>query len=186
MSRIGITGNPGVGKHTITNLLTEKIKDSKIVDINKIIISNRTFNFETSEADLKKTRELLKELVNSNENLIVVGHLLPYVLKKNELDFIVILRRSPYSLLETYKERKYSAKKIHENIVSEILGICFYDALRTFVTNKISEIDTTHINPVDSVKKIIYTYDYKSERQIGIIDWLDLIYKNGDAKRFLM
>ena len=186
MSRIGITGNPGVGKHTITTLLSEKIKRSKIIDINKIIISNKTFNFETSEADLKKTRELLKELVNSNENLIVVGHLLPYVLKKNELDFIVILRRSPYSLLETYKKRKYSTKKIHENIVSEILVICFYDALRTFGTKKISEIDTTRINPVDSVKKIIYTYDYKSERQIGIIDWLDLVYKNGDAKRFLM
>ena len=89
-------------------------------------------------------------------------------------------------MLETYKKRKYSTKKIHENIISEILGICFYDTLRTFGTKKISEIDTTHNDPEDSVKKIIYTYDYKSERQIGIIDWLDLIYKNGDAKRFLM
>ncbi|HET7644057.1 MAG TPA: AAA family ATPase [Nitrososphaeraceae archaeon] len=186
MPRIGITGNPGVGKHTITNLLTEKIKCSKIIDINKIIISNKAFNFETFDADLKKTRELLKGLINNNDNLIIVGHLLPYVIKRNELDFIVILRRSPYSLLETYKKRKYSTKKIHENIVSEILGICFYDTLRTFGTKKISEIDTTYNDPEDSVKKIIYTYDYKSERQIGIIDWLDLVYKNGDAKRFLM
>ncbi len=54
MARIGITGNPGVGKHTVTDLLSKKIKNSKIIDINKLIISNQAFNFETFEADLKK------------------------------------------------------------------------------------------------------------------------------------
>jgi adenylate kinase len=81
MIRIGITGNPGVGKHTIADLLSKKIKNSKIIDINKIIISNQALNIETFEADLKKTRLfLLKELIN--DNVIVVGHLLPYVIKK--------------------------------------------------------------------------------------------------------
>src|SRR5688500_17490962 len=92
MIRIVITSNPGVGKHTIADLLSKKIKNSKIIDINKIIISNQAFNYETFEADLKKTRLfLLKELIN--DNVIVVGHLLPYVIKRNELDFIAILDR---------------------------------------------------------------------------------------------
>ncbi len=186
MARIGITGNPGVGKHTVTDLLSKKIKNSKIIDINKIIISNQAFNLETFEADLKKTRSfLLKELINDNDNVIIVGHLLPYIIKRNELDFIAILRRSPYSLIEIYKKRKYSNKKIHENIISEILGICFYDTLKVFGKKKISEIDTTFDDPEESVKKIIYNYDYKSKRQIGVVDWLDLIYKNGDAEKFL-
>jgi adenylate kinase len=186
MARIGITGNPGVGKHTVTDLLSKKIKNSKIIDINKIIISNQAFNLETFEADLKKTRSfLLKELINDNDNVIIVGHLLPYIIKRNELDFIAILRRSPYSLIEIYKKRKYSNKKIHENIISEILGICFYDNLKVFGKKKISEIDTTFDDPEESVKKIIYNYDYKSKRQIGVVDWLDLIYKNGDAEKFL-
>ena len=186
MARIGITGNPGVGKHTVTDLLSKKIKNSKIIDINKIIISNQAFNLETFEADLKKTKSfLLKELINDNDNVIIVGHLLPYIIKRNELDFIAILRRSPYSLIEIYKKRKYSNKKIHENIISEILGICFYDNLKVFGKKKISEIDTTFDDPEESVKKIIYNYDYKSKRQIGVVDWLDLIYKNGDAEKFL-
>ena len=185
MARIGITGNPGVGKHTVTDLLSKKIKNSKIIDINKIIISNKAFNVETFEADLKKTRSfLLRELIN-NDNVIIVGHLLPYLLKRNELDFIVILRRSPYSLIKVYKKRKYSNKKIKENIICEILGICFYDTLKVFGKKKISEIDTTCDNPEESVKKIIYNYDYKSRRQIGLVDWLDLIYKNRDVEKFL-
>jgi adenylate kinase len=184
MIRIGITGNPGVGKHTIADMLSKKIKNSKIIDINKIIISNQAFNYETFEADLKKTRLfLLKELIN--DNVIVVGHLLPYVIKRNELDFIAILRKSPYSLIDVYEKRKYSNKKLQENILCEILGICFYDTLKVFGKKKISEIDTTCDNPEESVKKIIYNYDYKSKRQIGLVDWLDLIYKNRDVEKFL-
>src|ERR671911_666492 len=103
MARIGITGNPGVGKHTVTNLLSKKIKNNKI---------------------------------------------------------------------------------IHENLLSEILGICFYDSLKVFGKKKISEIDTTYDDPEESVKKIIHHYDYKLKRQIGLVDWLDLIYRTGDAKKF--
>ena len=184
MIRIGITGNPGVGKHTIADLLSKKIKNSKIIDINKIIISNQAFNYETFEADLKKTRLfLLKELIN--DNVIVVGHLLPYVIKRNELDFIAILRKSPYSLIDVYEKRKYSHKKLQENVLCEILGISFYDTLKVFGKLKISEIDTTSNDPEESVKKIIYHYDYKSKRQIGLVDWLDVISKNGDNRKFL-
>ena len=184
MIRIGITGNPGVGKHTIADLLSKKIKNSKIIDINKIILSNQAFNDETYEADLKKTRLfLLKELIN--DNVIVVGHLLPYVIKRNELDFIAILRKSPYSLIDVYKKRKYSKKKLQENILCEILGICFYDTLKVFGKPKISEIDTTCNDPEESVKKIICNYDHKSKRQIGLVDWLDVIYKSGDNRKFL-
>jgi adenylate kinase len=191
MRRIGITGNPGVGKHTVTDLLSKKINNNnnnKVIDINKIVISNQAFDFETFEADLKKTRLLLlKEMRVNNDydNLIIVGHLLPYIIKRNELDFVVVLRRSPYSLIEIYKKRKYSNKKVQENILCEILGICFYDALKVFGKKKLSEIDTTCDDPEESVKKIIYNYDYKLKRQIGQVDWLGLIYINGDAKKFL-
>ena len=189
MTRIGITGNPGVGKHTLTDLLSKKLKNNnKIIDINKIIISNQALDVETFEVDLKKTRLLLlKEMSINNDydNLIIVGHLLPYVVKKNELDFVAVLRRSPYTLIETYNKRKYSNKKAQENILCEILGICFYDTLKVFGKRKISEIDTTYDDPEQLVKKIIFNYDYKLKRQIGQIDWLELIYKNGDAKKFL-
>lgn len=184
MIRIGITGNPGVGKHTIADLLSKKIKNSKIIDINKIILSNQALNYDTYEADLKKTRLfLLKELIN--DNVIVVGHLLPYVIKRNELDFIAILRKSPYSLIDVYEKRKYSKKKLQENILSEILGICFYDTLKVFGKPKISEIDTTSNDTEELVKKIICNYDHKSKRQIGLVDWLEVIYKNGDNRKFL-
>lgn len=63
MTKIGITGNPGVGKHTVSKLLSKKMNLS-IVDINQIIISNNTFitknDFKLIEVDLHKTRQLIR------------------------------------------------------------------------------------------------------------------------------
>jgi len=88
-------------------------------------------------------------------------------------------------LIDVYEKRKYSKKKLQENILSEILGICFYDTLKVFGKLKISEIDTTSNDTEELVKKIICNYDHKSKRQIGLVDWLDVIYKNGDNRKFL-
>lgn len=62
MTKIGITGNPGVGKHTITKLLSKKM-DVEIVDINHIIISNNTFikkNDLVIDIDIKKLRQVIR------------------------------------------------------------------------------------------------------------------------------
>lgn len=64
MIKIGITGNPGVGKHTISKLLSKKM-DLAIVDINNIIISNNTFIKKNDLAididiDIQKLRQLMR------------------------------------------------------------------------------------------------------------------------------
>ena len=184
MTKIGISGTPGVGKHTVSKLLSKK-EGLDIIDINKLIISNDFFTKNSgTEIELKKTREFIKNYVR-NKNIIVVGHLLPYLIRKRELDFVVILRRSPYSLIEEYKRRNYSIEKTQENIASEILGICFYDAMKVFGKKKISEIDTTESTPEETMRNIIFSYENKSKRNMANIDWFEVIYKNGDFQRFL-
>jgi adenylate kinase len=62
MTKIGITGNPGVGKHTISKLLSKKM-DLAIVDINNIIISNNAFikkNDLKIDVDIQKLRQLVR------------------------------------------------------------------------------------------------------------------------------
>ena len=62
MIKIGITGNPGVGKHTISKILSKKM-DLVIVDINNIVISNNTFikkNDLPIDIDIQKLRQLMR------------------------------------------------------------------------------------------------------------------------------
>jgi adenylate kinase len=187
--RLAITGNPGVGKHTSTRFLCEKLGDPKIIDINKIIIDNNAFllNYDQygKEVDIKKTLKLLRDELKNKGDLVIIGHLVPYVLKPDEIDLVVVMRRSPYEIIKTFKDRGYSPDKIRENVASEILGISFYDALKTFGKGKVMEFDATGKTPQQSAEEMASLLQGKLKHKIGMVDWLSLVYEKGDIQKFL-
>ncbi len=138
---IVITGNPGVGKHTITKKISE-ILNFPIVDINIVAKDLELYekNENTNDVDTQKLAKILRDR-KLNEK-IVVGHLAPYVLEKNQVKIIIILRRNPYELESVYKERNYSEIKIKENTGSEILGIITHDTIEKF-EEKAFQIDVS-------------------------------------------
>jgi adenylate kinase len=187
--RLAITGNPGVGKHTSTRFLCEKLEGLKIIDINKIIIDNNAFlpndDEYGKEVDIKKTLKLMRYELKNGGDLVIIGHLVPYVLKPDGIDLVVVMRRSPYEIIKTFEDREYSPEKIRENIASEILGISFYDALKTFGKNKVIEFDATGKTPQQSAEEIVSLLQNKLNHKIGMVDWLSLVYEKGDVQKFL-
>jgi adenylate kinase len=190
MTRLVISGNPGVGKHSTAKLIINKISGAKILDINKIAIEFNTILKKDSkygiDVNIKKLNRIMAHKLKSEESahLIVIGHLAPYVLKSSQIDLAVILRRSPYKLVTTFRKRKYPIEKIRENVASEILGVSFYDALQTFGRDKITELDTTNKVPEDVAQDIILFLEGKKTRKIDAPDWLSLIYEKGDLNKF--
>lgn len=176
-----ITGNPGVGKHTIAKSVA-KILNYKILDINKIALEFGTYekNDESLDVDIKKLQNILKNKIK--EKSIVVGHLAPYVLTKKQVKKAIILRKNPYKLISLYKKRRYSAKKIAENLGSEILGIIAHDCMKKFGKNKSHQLDTTSKSVSQITKIIIKSIDGKFENDK--VDWLSLITKKNDLKKF--
>ena len=187
--RLAITGNPGVGKHTSTRFLCEKLEGLKIIDINKIIIDNNAFLLNDEEygkeVDIKKTLKLMRYELKNGGDLVIIGHLVPYVLKPDGIDLVVVMRRSPYEIIKTFEDREYSPEKIRENIASEILGISFYDALKIFGKNKVIEFDATGKTPQQSAEEIVSLLQNKLNHKIGMVDWLPLVYEKGDVQKFL-
>ena len=112
---IVITGNPGVGKHTVAAKLAQKL-DLSIIDLNKTAIESKVFekNGSTLDVNVKKLAKIVKKITTKNS--LVVGHLAPYVLDKKQVNSVIVLRKNPYKLVPIYKKRKYSQKKIIENI----------------------------------------------------------------------
>ncbi|NNL58054.1 MAG: AAA family ATPase, partial [Nitrosopumilus sp.] len=104
---IVITGNPGVGKHTVAEKIAQRLK-LDIIDINKIAKESGLFeeNKDVKDVDTDKLKKILGQK-NLNSNLIV-GHLAPYVLDKKQVRIMIVLRKSPYDLIAVYKNRKYS------------------------------------------------------------------------------
>ena len=177
-----ITGNPGVGKHTIANLLQEQDKSFEMLDISKFAIE-KNFGEQVEdgiEIDTGKLTDEIKKVVL--EKSLIVGHLAPYVFGETGIDLVIVLRKNPYDLLEIYKERKYQDSKIKENVGSEILGVIANDAIKSFGKKKTFEVDTTEKTPeavLIEVNEII-----KNKKGGDIVDWLSLVAEKNDMSRF--
>jgi len=176
-----ITGNPGVGKHTVSRILAKKF-NYKILDINKIALKslNLKKSSGTVDVDAKKLKNIIKKIITKKS--LVVGHLAPYVLTKSQTKAVIVLRRNPYNLISVYKKRKYTHQKMIENLDGEILGVIAYDSIKKFGKNKVYQIDATKKPLAMIVKKIqsIFENDFKQDK----VDWLTLVVHKNDLKKF--
>lgn len=177
-----ITGNPGVGKHTTTDLFVKQDSSYQIIDINKFAIEGSFGNkvedgFEVNTIELKD--EIKKKV---SDKSIIVGHLAPYVLDDSDIDLAIVLRKNPYDLIDIYKKRDYQESKIKQNAGSEVLGVIANDAIASFGKEKTFEIDTTTKTPeriVEEINGII-----KNKEGGDIIDWLTIIEERKEFGRF--
>jgi adenylate kinase len=177
-----ITGNPGVGKHTIADLFVKQNSSYQIFDINKFAIE-KGFGEQTEdgiEVDTKKLKNEIQKL-NLNKSLIV-GHLAPYVLDESNIGFVIILRKNPYELIKIYEKRKYQNSKIKENAGSEVLGVIANDSITSFGKKKSFEVNATDKTPEIILKKI---QDIINNQENGdIVDWLKLIEEKNEMSKF--
>ena len=177
---IVITGNPGVGKHTITEEIAKKLELS-ILDINSIAKDAGLFekNKDTYDVDTAKLEKILEQKIS--EKKVIVGHLAPYVLDKNKVKIVIVLRRDPYDLISVYKERRYSDEKSKENLGSEVLGIIAHDTISKF-QEKAFQINTSGKSIREVVEKVMTLISSNEGNEE--VDWLDLITKKNDLKKF--
>ena len=177
-----ITGNPGVGKHTIAELFLKHDTSYQILDINRFAIENgfgEKINGDI-EVDTTKLKNKIQKL-NLNK-LLIVGHLAPYVLDKSNIDLVIILRKNPYNLIEIYKERNYQNSKIKQNAGSEILGVIANDSILSFGKEKSYEINTTNKTPKIILEDILNIINNKKGGDI--VDWLRLVEEKKEIDKF--
>lgn len=174
-----ITGNPGVGKHTIARELSKRTK-FQIFDLNEVAKENnlleRTDN--TNDVDVQKLESIITSL--SINKSIIVGHLAPYCIPKNMVRIAFVLRRNPYDLYEIYRSRNYDLKKIRENQGAEILGVIAFDSLEKF--DNVIQIDCSSKQVPEIVEIILNVLDGKNYNDF--VDWLEMTAVKKDFKTF--
>lgn len=139
--KIIITGTPGVGKTTVAKLLAKKTR-LKYFSANSYLRKNE--GIKKHVANLKKLLPLKKI------RGIIEGHLCCEVKLYKK---IFVLRLDPKILEKRLKKRKYSRKKIHDNVLSEILDYCLIVSEKKY--DKVIQINCTRKTSEKIVKEIL-------------------------------
>lgn len=177
---IVITGNPGVGKHTIV----DKIKDVigiPVLDINEFakecgLLEKKE---DTNDVDVEKLAKKIQEKITTPH--IIVGHLAPYSVYGIPIKVVILLRRNPKELASVYKQRGYNEKKIKDNLGSEVLGIIANDTMNNIKDQKIIQVDVSGKDISDVAQIVLDVVNGKQESQQ--IDWLGAL-KDSELKDY--
>tara|TARA_Y100000310_G_C20655296_1_gene801670 strand:- start:430 stop:906 length:477 start_codon:yes stop_codon:yes gene_type:complete len=130
MTVIVVSGSVAVGKEKLAKYLAKKLKYFRL-DLSKyykdISVGYNSIK-KCYDVDLRKFEKLIKEKVKENDKIIVDSHI-AHLLPKKMVDLCIILTCSNLKKLQKNLERKkYSKKKVRENLDTEIFQVCLVEA----------------------------------------------------------
>ncbi|MDP3639981.1 MAG: adenylate kinase family protein [Nanoarchaeota archaeon] len=128
---IAISGTPGTGKTTLAAFLSKALGFSRI-DLHehyKAVATKYDRKKQCYVVDIRKVAALVrKEKREASRGIIIDSHI-SHLLPRRLIDLCIVLTCSDLKVLEKrLKKRKYSRKKIRENLDAEIFQVCWLEA----------------------------------------------------------
>jgi len=139
-----ISGTPGTGKTTLAKLLARKLNFKHLTL--KLLLKKLSEGYDRKKQcyvinTKKLNQEVTKIIKQSKKPIIISSHLIHHLPKKLVNLCIITKCSNLKTLKQRLKARKYSKKKIEENLQCEIFDICLQEAKKK--KHKILIIDTS-------------------------------------------
>lgn len=184
--RVAVTGTPGTGKSTATDLVES---DLDVIHLNDLVKDEELYT-EVDEArdsvvaDLQAVREYLADeddvhetdgLVSQPEpehgsgDVIIDSHLAHLI----DADRVVVLRCHPDDIVARLTERGESRKKAEENAEAESLDVILSEAVNIHGLETVYEIDTTDRTPEEVAREIERVIEGSREPSAGDVDFME-------------
>lgn len=169
---IGLTGSPATGKKSVGKALAALLH-YPWTDLNALATESEAV-LGQDERGIIVDPHLLARVAHRSapRQCVFAGHLLPAIFRPNELRLVAVLRCAPDELERRYEQRGYKPRKIHENVLAEILGICLHEAVQRFGRHCVAEFDTTARTPNSVAAQIRTVARGQQSSPPGRIDWL--------------
>jgi len=176
-----ITGTPGVGKTTVSSILTEKL-GAYFISINELvdekhlytgIDEERGYKIVDLDALFSEMDEIIEKIDGPDNYIIIEGHL-SHLFEKSDL--VIVLRANPDVLQDRMKTKGWKTAKIRENIEAEAIDVCSYEAFEIH-GDSVNELDTSDIPPEKVVDLIIDVINGNKRFPVGSVDFLEYLGK---------
>ncbi|MDR0318943.1 MAG: adenylate kinase family protein [Nitrososphaerota archaeon] len=186
-----IVGTPCVGKTTVAKQLADRLGALyvNLTDYAKCngLIFGEDIERCTSIVDEERMRQALRGVIVGYEGSVVVdGHFAASVVSSEFSTCVFVLRRNPVELKEYMKREGFSENKLCENLLAEILDVCFIEAM-TAQAGKVCEVDITG-KSVEQVLDELYTFILAEKKQFSkgsIVDWLGFLEREGLLSQYI-
>lgn len=141
---VSITGTPGTGKTEVARILAEYLQ-WRFVDLNELAKKKDLLKGydKKRKCDIVDLRGLGREVkaLAEKESLVIESH----YAHDMPCDMVFVLRASPNELRHRLEKKGWDKEKIEENVMCEIMDVCFQEALEK--GRKAVNIDTTGKKP---------------------------------------
>ena len=186
-----VTGTPCVGKTTVARRLSKKL-DALYVNLTEFaakenLAIGQDEERKTTIINEDKTRQKLGEIIGASEknDIIIDGHYAAAVVPKSYVTHIFVLRRNPMELRGFMEKCGFRGPKLWENLASEILDVCLFEALNIYEKEKICELDLTGKTVESVVTEVLAVLESRKKCRAGYIDWLGMLEAQGVLDDYL-
>ncbi len=135
--RVAVTGTPGVGKTTATELLDT---DLDVVHLNDLVRrEGLTEGTDTERDSLVVDLEAVSDRLGGRDDVLVESHVAHHL----DVDRVIVLRCRPETLEARLLDRGETDAKAAENAEAEALDVILSEAADRHGLGSVYEIDTT-------------------------------------------
>jgi len=167
--RVAVTGTPGTGKTTATELLAS---DFEVVHLNEVIRDQELTTGHDDERDtLVADLDAVESWLGDREDVVVESHLA----HEFDADRVVVLRCAPEVIERRLRERGESAESARENAESEALDVILGHAVQNHGEDSVYEIETTDRSPESVAAAIEAVIAGEREPSAGTVDYTDYL-----------
>lgn len=184
-----VVGTPGVGKTSISNILASRLTGLHI-DLTKLVkdeelSSGYNSRHNTLLVDVVKVRQKVEEMLKKRSGYIIVeGHFAMDIVASEDVSLAFVLRRNPWELRLTLRERGFEEKKVIENVAAEVLDVCLIDSLEAYGKEKVCEIDVSGKTGESVTDEILQVVNGHKKCTVGVVDWLIELESEGLLDEF--
>ena len=165
--RVAVTGTPGTGKSTATDLLES---DLEVIHLNEVIREEElTTGVDDDRESLVADLEAVEAWLAGREDVVVESHLAHHF----DVDRVVVLRAHPETIVERLERREESAATARENAESEALDVVLTEAVETHGRDAVYEIDTTDRTPEEVAAAIDDVVEGTREPSAGTVSYVE-------------
>ncbi|WP_435552647.1 adenylate kinase family protein [Natrinema sp. CGMCC1.2065] len=185
--RVAVTGTPGTGKTTATELLASRLADEEaapnaatdadgesapdleVIHLNRVLEEEGLYTEVDADRESKVADiEALSEWLAGRDDAVVESHLAHHF----DADRVVVLRCHPETLEKRLLERGETAAKAEENAESEALDVILSEAVEEHGLESVYEVDTTDRDPEAVAAALEAVVAGEREPSAGEVDFM--------------